>query len=71
MPESISTAYILWSLLFGSIGMGYFIYGKRQSDVLVRYTGVGLMVYPMFVYDSRLLVAVGVALLALPKLVRR
>jgi hypothetical protein len=34
MPEP---AIILWTLLFASIGIGYFIYGKRQDQQVVRY----------------------------------
>ncbi len=61
---------MLWGLLFGSIGLGYFIYGKRQSNPLVRYLGLTLMVYPYFIPDTLLLVAVGVALMFVPKFVK-
>jgi hypothetical protein len=26
-----NSAPLLWGILFGSIGMGYFIYGKKQG----------------------------------------
>ena len=66
----MSTAVILWSLIFGSIGLGYFVYGKKQSNVVVRYTGVALMVYPYFIQDTVALPLVGVCLLLLPKFVK-
>ncbi|MCP5160803.1 MAG: hypothetical protein H6999_08100 [Hahellaceae bacterium] len=61
---------ILWSLLFGSIGIGYYIYGKRQSQVVVKYTGVSLMVYPYFVSNNTLLVLIGIGLLLLPRFIK-
>jgi len=66
----MDTTIMLWALLFGSIGLGYFIYGRRQSNPLVRYTGITLMVYPYFISDTLVLVAVGVALLFVPKFVK-
>jgi hypothetical protein len=66
----MDTTIMLWGLLFGSIGLGYFIYGRRQSNALVRYTGITLMVYPYFIPDTMVLVAVGVALLFVPKFVK-
>ena len=65
----IDTTMLLWSLLFGSIGFGYFIYGKKQSNIVARYTGVLLMIYPYFVTSAVLLVIIGVLLMLVPKFV--
>jgi CHASE2 domain-containing sensor protein len=65
-----STAQLLWGMLFGSIGVGFFIYGKRQKNVVPLATGVALMVYPLFVSNSYLLVLIGVGLCAVPYFVR-
>lgn len=61
---------LLWGLLFSSIGLGFFIYGKKQSAAMPLLTGVALMVFPYFVANVYLLVAIGVALIALPYFVR-
>jgi len=61
---------LLWGLLFGSIGLGYFTYGRRQERFIPKYCGVGLMVFPYFVPNVYWLVAVGAGLLALPYLWR-
>jgi len=61
---------LLWGLLFSSIGLGFFIYGKKQSAAVPLLTGVALMVFPYFVANVYLLVAIGVALIALPYFVR-
>lgn len=61
---------LLWGLLFSSIGLGFFIYGKKQVAAVPLLTGVALMVFPYFVANVYLLVAIGVALIALPYFVR-
>jgi hypothetical protein len=60
------TAMLLWGLLFGSIGLGYFIYGKKQRAVVPLLCGLGLMVFPYFVPNTVLLVGVGAVLIAIP-----
>ena len=61
-----NTASLIWGLIFGSIGLGYFIYGKKQKRGVPFASGISLMVFPYFVSNSYLLVIIGVALLALP-----
>lgn len=67
MPD---TAIILWALLFGSIGVGYFIYGKRQDQPVVRYTGIALILFPYFVTEVLAVVLVGIFLLLLPYVIK-
>jgi len=57
---------LVFGLVFGSIGLGYFIYGKRQTNMVARYSGIALMVYPYFVGNKLVVVLVGAALMALP-----
>ena len=61
-----STATILWSLLFGSIGLGYFIYGRRQDHKVALLAGLALMSYTYFVDSALAMIAVGCGLMALP-----
>ena len=61
---------LLWGVLFGSVGLGYFIYGKRQRAPVPLLSGVALMVFPYFISNSTLLVLAGVALAAIPYFVR-
>lgn len=63
----MDTAAILWALLFGSVGLGYFIYGRRQAHAVARYSGIALILYPYFVSNTTVLVAVGVLLMLAPK----
>lgn len=66
MNESL----LLWGVLFGSVGLGYFIYGKRQRAVVPLICGVALMAVPYFVPNAWLLVVIGVAIGAIPYFVR-
>lgn len=65
-----STAQIIWGVIFGSIGLGYFIYGKKQQVAMPMICGLGLMVYPYFVSNTLLLFLVGAALCAVPYFIR-
>ena len=62
----MSTATLLWGLLFGSIGFGFFLYGKRQRMIVPLLCGLALMVYPYFVAGSLWIVIIGIVLMAIP-----
>ncbi|MET0580780.1 MAG: hypothetical protein ABWY48_08830 [Pseudoxanthomonas sp.] len=66
----MDTASLLWGLVFGSFGLGYFIYGKNQKALVPAFCGVVLMVFPYFVSSTLLLVIIGAGLLAIPWFVR-
>jgi len=61
-----SESELLWGVLFGSIGLGFFVYGKRQSRIVPLVCGLALMVYPYFMPNAATLVLTGVALVAIP-----
>ena len=66
----MNTGLLLWGLLFSSIGLGFFLYGRKQRAVVPLVCGLALMVYPYFISNVALLVAVGVALTAVPYFLR-
>ena len=66
----MDTALLLWGLLFSSIGLGFFIYGKKQRAVVPLVCGLVLMIFPYFISNTVVLVAIGVALVALPYFIR-
>ncbi len=70
MFESGSTAVLLWGLLFGSIGFGFIIYGKKQKAIVPLITGIVLCVVPYFIANVYALVVVGVVFMAIPFFVR-
>lgn len=62
---------LLWGVLFGSVGFGYFLYGKKQGAVIPLVCGLLLMVFPYFISNTALVVLVGVALAAIPWFIGR
>ena len=66
----MDTSFLLWGLLFGSIGLGFFVYGRRQKTVVPLVCGVALMIFPYFVSNTVLLVILGLALIVIPYFVR-
>jgi hypothetical protein len=66
----MDTSTLLWGLLFGSIGLGFFVYGKRQKRVVPLVSGVALIILPYFAPNTILLVILGVVLVAIPYFVR-
>ena len=58
--------WLLWGVIFGSIGLGFFVYGRRQRAVVPLICGVALVVMPYLVSSTLLLVAIGIVLMAIP-----
>lgn len=66
----VDTASLLWGLLFGSVGLGYFLYGKNQKALVPALCGIVLMIVPYFISSTLLMVAIGLGLMAVPYFVR-
>jgi hypothetical protein len=66
----LNVAWLLWGLLFSSIGLGFFMYGKRQRAVVPLICGLALMVYPYFISNTVPLVIVGAILIVVPYFVK-
>lgn len=64
------SSIMVWSVLFGGIGLGYFIYGKKQKKAVPFLTGIALFVFPYFMPSVILLLIVGVILIAIPYFIR-
>lgn len=66
----MNTAVLFLGLVFGSAGLGFFIYGKKQQRVVPLVCGLCLMIVPYFISSTLVIVAVGLALMAIPYFVR-
>lgn len=62
----MNTSQLLWGLLFSSIGLGFFLYGKKQRAVVPLVCGLAMMIYPYFIPNVVALVAIGLVLTAVP-----
>ncbi len=58
-------------LVFGAVGTGYLIYGKRQYSAVFAVTGVLLVIYPYFFSSALAIVLIGAALVAAPFVIQR
>jgi hypothetical protein len=65
-----SESQIIWGMLFGAIGFGYFLYGRKQKAAMPFLSGVALCIFPYFVSNVYLMVLIGVVLLALPYFIK-
>lgn len=65
-----SESQLIWAMLFGAIGLGFFTYGKKQRAVVPLLTGIALFVFPYFVTDLYMLLLSGFALMAIPYFVK-
>ena len=64
--DTVSTSVLLLGLIFGSLGMGYCAYGRRQRSLVAFLCGLLLIAVPYFIANPAVLVAVGAVLAALP-----
>jgi len=62
----MTTAGILIGILTGAVGVGYFIYGKRQTKFVPLVSGMLLCVYPYFLSSVMWMVVIGAMLVAAP-----
>jgi len=65
-----SAPAIILSIIFGIIGTGYFIYGRKQSKMVPLLVGIALGVYPYFVSNIVMMLLIGLCLIFLPILFR-
>ncbi len=61
----MSSNALLASVLVGSVGLGFFVYGKKQRRGPHLAAGVLLMVYPYFVSSVPLMLVIAAGLLGL------
>jgi hypothetical protein len=67
----MNDAGLLLGVLFSGIGLGYFIYGRRQGKTIPLLCGVVLMAYPYFMPNTTVLLIIGAIFAVVPYFVRR
>lgn len=61
-----SSSQLMWGVLFGAIGLGYFAYGKKQRAGIPLFCGIALCLFPYVISNVYILVIIGAVLAALP-----
>ena len=62
----MTPSLLFLGLVFGSIGTGYLVYGKRQGAMVPFIAGLLLMIVPYLVSDAIGLTIVGLLIAAAP-----
>ena len=57
-------------VIFSSIGLGYFMYGKKQKMTMPFIVGIVLMIFPYFIENTMLLSISGIVLSIIPWIIR-
>lgn len=66
----VDTSLLIWGMVFGSIGLGYFAYGKKQRALVPFLVGIGLFIFPYFISNIYILLITGTGLALLPYFIR-
>ena len=61
---------LIWGVIFGAIGLGFFVYGKKQQSLTPLFCGIGLMILPYFISNVYILIFLGIVLIATPYFIR-
>jgi hypothetical protein len=60
------TTSLMLSMLFGALGFGFLIFGKKSGQVIPMCVGLALMVFPYFIPNVALMLTVCLVLTAVP-----
>jgi hypothetical protein len=71
LTSHMSGASLIGGIIFGSLGVGYFIYGKKQGKVAYLVCGAALAIYTFVVSSAALVIVIGLLLSAGPWLLER
>jgi hypothetical protein len=66
----MDTSTLMWGVIFGSIGLAFFVYGRKQKAIIPLLSGIGLMVLPYFISNLYILILSGIVLAVLPYFVK-
>ena len=66
----MNTTQLFLGVIFSSIGLGYFLYGKKQKMTVPFAAGLALMIFPYLIESSIFLSMIGIALSMLPYFLR-
>ncbi len=66
----MNASQLLLGVLFSSIGLGYFIYGKTQKVIIPFICGLILMIFPYFIENTWIIFLVGSVLVGIPYFIR-
>jgi len=60
------TTSMMLGMIWGSVGVGYFMYGKKMAKAAFLLCGIGLCVFPLFISGNLLNLLIGIGLCVIP-----
>lgn len=66
----MNVSSLVLGMLFGSIGLGYFMYGKRQKMTVPFVCGLVLMIFPYFIESTAFISGIGILFSIVPYFLR-
>lgn len=66
----MNATQLFLGVIFSSIGLGYFLYGKKQKLTVPFVVGLVLMVFPYFIESNLLVSGIGILLSIIPYFLR-
>jgi hypothetical protein len=67
---SLDSTSLIVGLIFGSIGVGYCIYGKKQSNLVAFLAGIFLIGLPYAIENNAMLIVISLIIMVLPKFIK-
>ena len=61
---------IIWGFLFGTIGVAYMVYAKKQQRWVPFISGIGLCAFTYFISNPVLIIVIGIVLVILPFIIK-
>ncbi len=65
------TALLFYGLIFGSVGTGFFIYGRKQRAPIPLVCGLILFILPYIISSESIMVFAGVLVCAIPFIIKK
>ncbi len=66
MQDVDNLSELIVGVFLGVIGMGYFVYGKRQKHTPAFLSAIGLFIAPYFTSNIYILIGIGIVLILFP-----
>ncbi|ENX21865.1 hypothetical protein F892_01103 [Acinetobacter vivianii] len=66
----MNATQLFLSVIFSSIGLGYFLYGKKQKMTVPLVCGLVLMLFTYFIDSTAMISIIGIILSILPYFLR-
>ena len=66
----MNATQLFLSVIFSSIGLGYFLYGKKQKMTVPLVCGLVLMLFTYFIDSTAMISIIGVILSVVPYFLR-